>query len=418
MIFNVLPDRKLVRTAGDSRRYAWVNIQAPVAPPREGRARLNVSFVLDRSGSMGGQKIVLVREAVKKALDMLRPEDRFSLVVYDDQIDVLVSSTFGAGEAKANAERLLRQIDARGTTDLGSGYLTGCEQISAHLDTNYLNRCLLLTDGLANRGITDHDELVTHVKELRKRGIATSTFGVGSDFDEVLLRRMAVEGGGNSYYIEKNVQIIDYLTSELGEALQVIAHDVVLDAVLPAGIRAELLNDYPISRTGSSLKVNIGEVISGQDLALVFALDFPNGNAGEHVAVHFRLADRDHALESPPATVTWEFADHQSNDKQPRNRMVDRAVAELLAARARDEARSFNRQSRYGDAQLVIRKTVDNIKTYCGDDAVLLGIVAELGQAEKMFAKAMSEFDMKAQCYSSYNRRSNRNSFGKAKRSI
>ena len=415
MIFNVIPDRKLVRMAGNSRRYALVNIQAPLAPPKQGRTRLNLSFVLDRSGSMGGQKIVLVREAVKKALDMLRPEDRFSLVVYDDQIDVLVSSTSGAGEAKNNAEQLLRKVDARGTTDLGKGYLTGCEQVSAHLESDSLARCLLLTDGLANRGITDHDELVTHVKELRKRGITTSTFGVGSDFDEELLRRMATEGGGNSYYIEKNVQIVDYLTSELGEALQVVAHDVALDAVLPAGVRAELLNDYPVSRNGDSLRVNIGEVISGQELALVFALDFPKGNAGEHIAVQFRLSDRDNALESPLATVDWEFADHQANDNQPRNRMVDRIVAELSAARAKDEARSFNRQSRYKDAQLVIRKAVDDIKTYCGDDAVLLGIIGQLSHEENLFANPMSAFEMKAQCYSSYNLRQNRSISGKAK---
>ena len=168
---------------------------------------------------MGGQKIELVREAVRKALAMLRPEDRFSLVVYDDRIDVLVASTPASAEARRNAERMLARIDARGSTDLGGGWLTGCEQVAANMDAKTLGRTLLLTDGLANQGITDHDELIRHAEELRSRQIATSTFGVGSDFDETLLQRMATAGGGNSYFIERNVQILDYLTSELGEAL-------------------------------------------------------------------------------------------------------------------------------------------------------------------------------------------------------
>lgn len=76
---------------------------------------------------MRGEKIVLVREAEKKALATLRPEDRFLLVVYDDQIDVLVGKTAASAEARVNAELQLRATNARGRTDLGKGYLTGCE---------------------------------------------------------------------------------------------------------------------------------------------------------------------------------------------------------------------------------------------------------------------------------------------------
>ena len=174
---------------------------------------------------------------------MLRPEDRFSLVVYDDRIDVLVASTPASAEARRNAERMLAKIDARGSTDLGGGWSTGCEQVAAHLDPGALGRALLLTDGLANQGITDHDELVRHAEELRSRHITTSTFGVGSDFDETLLQRMATAGGGNSYFIERNVQILDYLTSELGEALEVVARDACVEVILPAPVQAEPLHE-------------------------------------------------------------------------------------------------------------------------------------------------------------------------------
>src|SRR5512143_1469648 len=99
MIVNIRQDRALIRAAGHSRRYALLTFAAPSAPPRDGRTPMNICFVLDRSGSMGGEKIVLVRQAVRQALAMLRPEDRFSLVVYDDRIDVIVSSTLASAEA-------------------------------------------------------------------------------------------------------------------------------------------------------------------------------------------------------------------------------------------------------------------------------------------------------------------------------
>src|SRR6476619_3556711 len=94
MTLSIRTDRQLIRAAARSNGYVLVNFTAPTAPQREGRRPVNVAFVLDRSGSMSGEnKFFLARQAVQQALAMLRPEDRFSLVVYDDRIDVLARST-------------------------------------------------------------------------------------------------------------------------------------------------------------------------------------------------------------------------------------------------------------------------------------------------------------------------------------
>ena len=162
------------------------------------RLPLNVAIVLDRSGSMGDdRKFTLAREAIQQALDMLRPEDRCSLVVYDTQIDVLTPSSFATAEVKHATLTRLENVGPRGGTDLGGGWLRGCEQVAEFLENERVSRCLLLTDGLANHGITDRDALAHHAGELRRRGVVTSTFGVGADFDERLLRDMAHEGGGS-----------------------------------------------------------------------------------------------------------------------------------------------------------------------------------------------------------------------------
>jgi Ca-activated chloride channel family protein len=416
MILNIRPDRKLIRAAGHSRRYVLVNFTSPSIPPKEGRTPINISLVLDRSGSMGGQKIELVREAVRKALAMLRPEDRFSLVVYDDRIDVLVTSTPASAEARRNAERILAQIDARGSTNLGGGWLTGCEQIAAHLDPGVLGRALLLTDGLANQGITDHDELVHHAEELRSRQITTSTFGVGSDFDETLLQRMATAGGGNSYFIERNVQILDYLTSELGEALEVVARDAAVELILPASVQAEPLHEFRHVRDGNTMRVHLGDIVSGQEISLILRLDFPTGEPGEKLAMDFCLSDRERVLDAPPCSLAWEFADHQANDTQARDRDVDRAVAQIYAARARDEALSLNRAGHFEQARAVLRRAADRIREYAREDRVLLDLAEELLSEQDRYASHMSAMEMKARYYSSMNLMKSRDPQGKARR--
>ena len=83
MIMSVRTDRSLVRASAHSTRYALASLVAPRAARTHTRPPVNVAFVLDRSGSMGGQKIVLARQAVDHALRLLRSTDRFSLVVYD-----------------------------------------------------------------------------------------------------------------------------------------------------------------------------------------------------------------------------------------------------------------------------------------------------------------------------------------------
>lgn len=410
-------DRGLINEDGNSRRYVLITFTAPAAPPKEGRTPINVSLVLDRSGSMGGQKIELVREAVQKALAMLRPEDRFSLVVYDDQIDVLVSSTRASAEARRNAERLISRVDARGSTNLGGGWLAGCEQVAAHLGPDALGRTLLLTDGLANQGITDHDELVRHAEELRSRHISTSTFGVGADFDETLLERMATAGGGNSYFIERNVQIVDYLTSELGEALEVVARDAAVELILPAAVQAEPLHDFKHTREGDAMRIQLGDLVSGQELSLVLWLDFPAGASGDRLAVDFCLSDRERVLDSPPCSVAWVFAGAQANHQQPRNTEVDRAVAQIYAARARKEALELNRRGQFEEARAVLRRTAGRIREYAGEDRVLLDLVQGLVSEEDRFAARMSAMEMKARWYNSSSLRRSRDSQGKARRS-
>jgi Ca-activated chloride channel family protein len=135
MTLSIRTDRQLIRAAARSNRYVLLSFTAPQAPRNANRRPVNVAFVLDRSGSMSSEnKFPLARQAVEQSLRMLRPEDRFSLVVYDTEVDILARSVNATPGAIRQALDALSSVHPRGSTDLCSGWMRGCEQVSEFVD--------------------------------------------------------------------------------------------------------------------------------------------------------------------------------------------------------------------------------------------------------------------------------------------
>jgi Ca-activated chloride channel family protein len=395
----VRPDRTLIRAHARSERFLLVDVVAPTVAPDPSRRRppVNLAFVLDRSGSMGGQnKLGLAKQAVVEAIHRLEAEDRFSVVTYDDQLEVVIPSSVASAAERARAPSQLRGVEARGSTNLHGGWLTGCEQVAGGLATDGVNRVLLLTDGLANVGIIDHAELRRLAGELRDRGITTSTFGVGTDFDETLLQGMADAGGGHFYFIGDVAQMRDHITSEVGETLEVVAREVVLDLVVPDGLRIDALSPFRVESSHGRARVFLGDMVSGQVLSIVLRVTFAFGEVGREVGIAVRVGDRDGAFaaaepDGTPVTVAWRYADHAANDTQARDRDVDRIVARLLAEHARQEAVALNRAGRYDEAAKTIDGVRRRIAAYAGSDPELQGVVNELEEQKPAYAAAMPE---------------------------
>jgi Ca-activated chloride channel homolog len=419
MNFSLRTDRRLVRAQGLNTRYLLASFVAPAAPPRAQRLPVNVALVLDRSGSMSGEgKFSFAREAVELALGMLRADDRFTLVVYDERVDVLVTTTRATPEAKHRATEALRTIGPRGATDLCAGWMRGCEQLADMAHGDGVSRALLLTDGLANRGVTDGESLAHHARELRERGIATSTFGVGADFDERLLRDMAHEGGGNFYFIETPVQIPDLLSSELGEALTVVVRGAMLDVELPDDSSAEPLNRYRHSRTGNRLRIELGDLVTGQDVRAVVEVALPPAALG--AVLHARATLRGDGLlfSLGEDAVQWTYASFADSAAQERDVDVDREVATLQAARARAEATEYNRVGDYARAGRVVETAADRISVFAGDDPQLREVASALCCEAPCYAAApMSARDLKSSVFAQESLQKGRSSNGKARRS-
>ena len=168
----------------------------------------------------------------------------------------------------------------------------------------------------------------------------------------------------------------------------------------------------------NEFRVELGDLVSAQELNVVVGITFTRGEPGEETAAEFALASAGEMVVGSEARQAWTYATHHDNDIQPRNREVDRAVAELYAARARAEATEANREGRYDRARSVLEATARRIRTYAGEDTTLLQLARVLREDIPEYAEApMSAMALKQSLYVAERMTKGRDEVGRARRS-
>lgn len=430
---HIQTDRALIPAGARATRYLHVTIAAPSAPARAAQPRpaVDVAFVLDRSGSMDGSKLAMARRAVAHALRLLTPNDRFALVVYDDAVDVVQPATAGTHEAVALALRRLDGVEARGSTNLADGWMRGAEALRTRSARGHvadagatpagdrIRRVLLLTDGLANQGLTDPDALAEVAARLRAEGIGTSTFGVGVDFDESLLARLAQQGGGHFYYIETPGQIPELFASELGEALDVVARDVRFEVTAPEGVRVSVIHDGLAETSAHGLSVRLGDLVANQEVRVVLRVDIEQARPEGHVVeVRCRVRDTGGVFAPQPMGVPWRVVPASVDAAQPVNAFVVQQVAEVMAARARLQALAANGRRAFDEAQQLLTGAIRFMEALEPDDPVVRHLAEALRAEQREMAMQLDPGRRKARFMASYCLSESRDVAGKARRTV
>jgi len=416
MTIKLRTDRALVPVGEAVRRYLEIAVSAPTLAAGAERPALNISLVLDRSGSMAGDKLRYVQQAAKHALTRLTARDLVSVVTYDHNVSVVAEAQPVTDQARRELGRLIDRIRVGGRTNLSGGWLTGCDQIAAFQEErpDDINRVVLLTDGLANEGITDQEELTYHASQLRERGISSTTLGVGDDFNEFLLQGMADAGGGHFYFIENPRQIPNYFRGELGELVETTAREAVLTLGLPSGVEASLINDVRHEQDAGVLRVFLDDLYAGDRRVLYAQLDLPAGKIDETLAlkVSVRYDDvaggRSRQVAAGPLTFT--VADAARCETQPVDEEVQAEAARIQAERAKLEALKLDREGRREEAQQVLHSAAQAATAMSPAAAPMLSKeLADMGQ--NLGAGAMSEAERKAVQYTAYRKQKSRRDY-------
>jgi Ca-activated chloride channel family protein len=350
-----------LRDAIASDRPTNLDLLVKIIPPDPDdnleRPPLNIGLVLDRSGSMQGQKIVYARQAASYAVEQLLESDRVSVTIYDDRIETLVENTPAAN--KAQILQKIARVQPRNMTALHGGWLEGGVQVSKHLDPRQLNRVILLSDGLANVGETNPDVIASDVQGLAKRGVSTTTMGVGDDYNEDLLTAMADRGDGNYYYIESPEQLPDIFGMELQGLMATIGRNVRLRIELQGDVElTDVFNDFELTRQG---EYQLPNLVMGNPFSVVLRLKIPPTSQSQELC-GFRLSwdDPDRAeRQTLRASLQLPVVTAAELEEIPFNDTVREQVALMMAARAKVEATRHAERGDYMASKRVLQNTRD-----------------------------------------------------------
>jgi Ca-activated chloride channel family protein len=302
------------------------------------RPPINLALVLDHSGSMAaGRKMEFARDAASYAVQQLLPTDRVGVTIFDDTVQTIVPNAPALD--KPGIIRRIAAVQPNGSTALHDGWKEGGRQVSQHRLAGGLNRVLLLSDGLANVGLTDPGAIAAEVGSLAEGGVSTTTMGVGVDYNEDLMEAMARSGDGNYYFIESPRQLADIYQTELQGLMATLGQKLSLGVEPQQGVQViEVLNDFDTTRAGRLMLPNL---IVGMPIGVLVRLGVPPQRSGSELG-QFRLAWDDprragrqtlRAAPDPLPAVSkarW--------DALPADPVVQEHVALLRAARAKQDA--------------------------------------------------------------------------------
>jgi Ca-activated chloride channel family protein len=275
---NLATSAGVVRADRPERVYLKVGLDGLAIDDAAARTPINVAIVLDKSGSMTGQKIRKAKEAAKMAVDRLGPEDIVSVIAYDHSVKVLVPAT--KASEKAAVKRRIDRLYASGNTALFAGVSKGAREVRKFIDSRRVSRIVLLSDGQANVGPSSPYELADLGASLIKEGISVTTIGLGMGYNEDLMAALAEASDGNHAFARNAGDLARIFNYEFGDLLSVVARDIRIEVNFSKGARPVRVLGRKAKIYGNQVVARINQVYAAQEKFLMIEVDLPPGVDG------------------------------------------------------------------------------------------------------------------------------------------
>jgi len=279
------------------------------------RMAVNLVLVIDRSGSMSDKgKMEYAKSAAKQIIGSLGNQDRVAIVAYSSDVQLLYPAQFLTD--KEYAFRVIDSIYPTNSTNLSGGLITGIDQLNALKREGYLNRVILLSDGLANMGITDIGQLSTIASNAAKRGIHITTMGLGLNYDENLMMNLAEYGAGNYYFIESPTQLAGIFQKEFGQLAKTVGKDPEITLSLAPGVVIDEVYGYTHTTKDGKVTIKLGDVFSGQERDILVRMKAPSGTSGIQQLANVSFKYNDVMAENRSVSLLENISYHVTEDKK------------------------------------------------------------------------------------------------------
>jgi Ca-activated chloride channel family protein len=352
-------DVELIAREVPSQRVVEINIIAPDASTNQKRFPLNLGLVLDRSGSMNGPKIEQAKQTLKRIIEQMTDGDVVSVVAFDDTIHTIANNYALSNKNREGLLHDIEHIHSGGSTNLADGWLTGCNCVAEGPAHNFVKRALLISDGLANVGITDHDELFHHASAIFERGITTSTFGVGEGFDEHLLEGMANRGGGNFVFIESASVIDQIIQQEFKDLVTVTARNVKVEINLPASVDASVPGEWAMKKEDRKITISLSDLSAARTTTLFLTSITPPGEGQLVLNTVVTYENEKKEIRTAIEELTLQYAVQQKVAESKKDLDLVTRYSAVEAGQRMTEALKLERAGRRQEARQMMRQTLD-----------------------------------------------------------
>ncbi len=283
-----------IAKTGRGETYFFASVTGADASSTASASPMNLAIVIDRSGSMKGDRIANAMTAAVGMVERMREGDSVTVVSFDTESSVVVPPTVTTASTRPSIAAAIRSIRLGGDTCISCGLEEGMRQLDrTTLGGDRVNRMILLSDGATNHGIRDLGGLRGMAGHMRDRGLSISTIGVDLDFDEKVMAAIASESNGRHYFVANPSGLPAIFSQEFDSLLASVAGDAELSVDLPPGVEVEQVFDRTFRREGSRIIVPFGTFSAKQEKTVLMKLRVPADREGLQPIVDVKLAYRD-----------------------------------------------------------------------------------------------------------------------------
>ncbi|HUG33648.1 MAG TPA: DnaJ domain-containing protein [Anaerolineales bacterium] len=377
----------LIRLEEPQMFYVMVELRTPPEARKTTSPPLNVALVLDRSTSMQGEKMDVLKAAAIQVLRNLRPQDILSIVTFSDRAEVIVPAAYHQDRTRLEAR--VQMIQSSGATEIYQGLEAGVKEVMRSLDSKRVNHIILLTDG---QTYGDEQLCLELAARLAEHGIGITALGVGGEWNDIFLDVLSTRTGGSASHIAEPQDIKRLLLEKFDALAQTFAEEVnlelnPLEGVALASVFRIQPNPSPIALDGS--RVHLGSILQDTSTRILFEYIIqPKAVQSEKLVFMdgiLKVSIVSQPLPVPPLRLTLHRPVSDSPRADPPPPEVLHALSRLMLYRMQERARTEVEKGNIQNATRQLKTLASNLLVQ-GERSLAQTIMLEVDTLQKQHA--------------------------------